>query len=702
MNLWIFSGFWGALKAFLAFSLVMIIPGFFAGWVTNVFDFRRTTAISRFALVVPLSVSVFPILVYLPWRFFSLHAVWIEFGVMVIAVGVMKAMEKESLRRLEGTYARKAALVGLTAIAIWLVVAFASLLDLRMGDRLYRSVTVYDYLSRVPIVKSIAQQEKLPALTPFLKLRGETVPLHYHYFWPMVCGLVLSSGEDAFNARDAAIGGTLWCGIALICAIVLYQRIFLALDPSRTRPYVIGLALLGVTGLDILPVTLWDIHYLHEPAKLSPSIENWNEQITAWSGAMLWVPHHIAALVACVMAFLALWCDSERAERWPGAGALALAALALASSAGMSVFVTFTFACILIVWALVMLVRRQPKALASVVAVGAISLMLAAPFFLEVRSPTPAHESANLMHFQVRRFYLFSYYDAIAPLGLTGDTQTLTSSFFRLVFLPLNYLLELGVYFYAGILGVSRLWRTRNISNRDVAAAVMLAVSAILGTFVASNLADGANDFGWRSFMPAQFILLLWTADFLSDSAVLRKSQRAVLYVLLTIGASSAVADLTLLRLFDRFIDTPLFNTLGDLPQVDHRLGRRNAARADSYEWIRTHTAANAVVEPNPDQRPYFYGLYAERAGLAISGECAAFSGRDKECGQIQAAVRPLFSGGANAHTLSDVCEAYPLDVLVVTDSDPVWTMKDNWMNYYTPVFSNEFTRVFSCQPKRL
>jgi hypothetical protein len=39
-----------------------------------------------------------------------------------------------------------------------------------------------------------------------------------------------------------------------------------------------------------------------------PTIEWWNpEQVTAWFTAALWVPHHVAALIACLMGFLLLW-----------------------------------------------------------------------------------------------------------------------------------------------------------------------------------------------------------------------------------------------------------------------------------------------------------------------------------------------------------------------------------------------------------
>jgi hypothetical protein len=702
-NLWIFADFGTALKAFAVFSFFMVAPGYVAGWLSDACGFRKGSALRQAALTVPLSVSVVPILVYLPWRFLSIRAVWVVMATVGAAFLVIVAMElREASRRPAAfRWQRRAAwIVGLTAVAVWMLIGLGSLLDLRIGNRLYRSVTVYDYLSRIPIANSISHQDKLPAITPFLTLR-EPVPLRYHYFWPMVCGLITVAGQGAFNARDATTAGALWSGIALICLIAVYQRIFQGLDPVRWRPYAIGLALLGVTGLDILPVLQWDYHYRHTPALISPTIESWNEQVTGWLNAMLWVPHHMTALVACLIAFLLLWRDSESPGRWPRATAVILAAVALASAVGMSVFVTFTFASILVVWALLVLSRRQPKALAAVAMAGTLSLLMASPFLLEMRSTGPI---ASVIHFQARKFYLMSYRVELEPFGLAGSEQTLASTFWRLVFLPLNYFLELGVYLYAGIRWCKRLWRNRPISGRDLAAVTMLGTSVTICTFLASDLV-GANDLGWRGFMAAQFILLLWTAELLDgqDSETrLRPRQHGALILLLAIGASSTLLDLTLLRGFDRFIDSQWFNQLGNMPNVNHRLGERYAARADSFAWIRSHTPSNAVVEANPDHRPYFYGMYAERPALAIGVECDLYSGRLGDCVFTKASVRPLFSGLVSLQGFPDVCRAFPLDIVFVTDSDAVWSLKDSWIQHYQPVYSTEFTKVFACRPLTL
>jgi hypothetical protein len=371
----------------------------------------------------------------------------------------------------------------------------------------------------------------------------------------------------------------------------------------------------------------------------------------------------------------------------------------MASAVGMSVFVTFTFVCILGAWALWELIRRQPKAIMAVAGAGAVSLLMASPFLLEFRSSEPASTVSGGIHLEVRRFSFMA--EQLAPLGLTSSQQTWRTTFYRLAFLPLNYFLELGVYLYAGILYGIRLWRNKPMGGRDLAAVAMLGASVTVCTFLASDAGVGLNDLGWRGFMPAQFILLLWAADLLDAHPPewrLPRKHFAALILLLAIGVSSTLLDLTLLRGFNPFLDSHWFNQLNETPNAHRRLGERYAALADTYAWIRSHTPANAVVEANPDRKPYSYGLYAERPALA-GEECGGYTDKAAACDATKWVLRPLFNGFGSLEAFPEVCRSYPLDIVVVGDTDGVWRIKDGWIRYYQPVYSTEFTKVFACRP---
>jgi hypothetical protein len=107
-------------------------------------------------------------------------------------------------------------------------------------------------------------------------------------------------GPEFIDARQVFIAGTLWCGIGLISLIPLYLREF---SPQGARNLyrrgIIGIPLLGVTGLDILGAAfmLW-LNHVGLIRGISPSVEWWNNQVEGWIYAMLWEPHYLCALLA--------------------------------------------------------------------------------------------------------------------------------------------------------------------------------------------------------------------------------------------------------------------------------------------------------------------------------------------------------------------------------------------------------------------
>src|ERR1035438_1305016 len=124
-NVWIFADFGTTLTAFVIFSFFMIAPGYVSGWLTDACGFRKGSALRQAALTVPLSISVVPILVYLPWRFFSIRAVWIVIAAVAVAFWIILAMElRDASRRPDAFKCHRRAtwVVGFTAVAVWLLI----------------------------------------------------------------------------------------------------------------------------------------------------------------------------------------------------------------------------------------------------------------------------------------------------------------------------------------------------------------------------------------------------------------------------------------------------------------------------------------------------------------------------------------------------------------------------------------------------
>jgi hypothetical protein len=586
------------------------------------------------------------------------------------------------------------------------------------------------------MASSIAQTPQLPAESPFLN-PGHPTPLRYHYFWPMMCGLAADLAGGAVSTRAVVTAGTIWAGAALLCVIALYLSFFYNLEPQDWKSYTIGFALLGVTGLDIIPVLAHDSVTLIQSHRMFPTVEWWNEQVTGWLDASLWVPHNVTSLVAVLTAFLLLWrattnSASEAAgttttavsqnsttkakkkkhgrggkpktqgSREPTVtmshlGVAMMAGAALASAAGMSIYVALVFGMFLVVWTSYLLKREEYGNALVFMASGSAALILAATFLRELSTSgvVSGVTSRFPVTLTVRDFGPILWLQrALKPVPPGWPTFQLLLNLFLL---PLNYFLELGFFLYAGWIYWRRHRERGAFERRDLAAAAMLAISVAACTFLRSNLGDN-NDLAWRGFMIAQFVLLLWAVQVLRGRVSLKSSERRTLAVLLAIGVASTVYDLTLMRFYMPLLDAaPHF--VRDVLDPDGRLGERTYAMAEGYSWIREHTPPATLVQPNPGRFWDDHDLYTERREGVLMPSCTQFGLRRDECESALAAVYPYFSGTAPEDGLAGACRALRVDVLIVRDLDLVWRNKESWVWRDAPVYSNEFLRVFACHP---
>src|ERR1051326_7962059 len=75
----------------------------------------------------------------------------------------------------------------------------------------------------------------------------------------------------------------------------------------------------------------------------------------------------------------------------------------------------------------------------------------------------------------------------------------------------------MGFFFIVGVVQFKRFWRRRaHLTDSELCGVVMLLTTVVMCSFVRSSVIS-SNDFGWRGFMFAQFILLIWGAELMSD-----------------------------------------------------------------------------------------------------------------------------------------------------------------------------------------
>ena len=362
---------------------------------------------------------------------------------MLVLLG--RAVAKQGLSPIlqAGTGSRQlrvAAAIGLG----WGAVATVSLIDLQFGHALYFSVVAVDYRAHIAIIDAIARTGVPPVNPSFFP--GQPVELYYYYFWFMLGSLVDLLGGPVVGARGASFGTTIWSGLGLLSIVALYVQPTGVHDRVRswTRSGV-AIGLLLVSGVDVIPVVIESLASLTiGQGKFYADLEWWNEQITAWLGAMVWVPHHVAALVAGFTAILLLRNVQQARGRQEIVTLGVLAGVSFASAAGTSIWVTFTFAAFLAVWLFISFRRRWRGELTAAAVAGAVATVLAAPYLLDLRH---ADQLGGIPIAPTVRAFL----PAHQLLGAIGWGNVGAEYFFDSLLLPLNYSLELGFFAVAAI-----------------------------------------------------------------------------------------------------------------------------------------------------------------------------------------------------------------------------------------------------------
>ena len=699
--------FSAGLIATLLLGVLLVAPGYLLGWATDVWRFRSRSTATRTAASLVLSIAVIPCATFLVARLTTL-AVAATLLVLVAAMGVFTAVRGRAGFEVGHALADPLTRRALVVATAWTVLVLLLLSDLQVGRSLYPNLVAYDYAKHISVTDAV-RRTGVPPLNPSFRL-GEGIVLYYYYVWFLVCSLADLIGGPLVGARGAVIGGTVLIGLALMSIVTLYVRlVFLADAPvdERRRAMWLTVALLLVGGLDI---TLMP-YQLALGARLPLSVDWLNEQVTMWTNSALWVPHHVAAFIAELTAFLVLL-DAPRHSARGRAALVAIAGAAIASGAGMSIWVTLTFAVFWVLWVVVSLARRRPLDALLAVAAGCVGLLAAAPFVWDL-----VH--ANLLHsapiaFSVRKFDpLEEYLDAI-------EAGNLRSQVYRLVALPFNYAFELGFF---AVASAGYWWRRRRGGklDRGEMGVVLLAVAGLLvGSFVRSAIRS--NDLGWRALLLAQFAVLLWSGQFVmgllrpspsrtpGTSPGRRPSRTTLtaLSLLLAIGLASSLYDLVMTRFY-------LPGARAGGPWASSKMWGRGGAETaydvrEAYAWADRALPSNAVVQANPNAPvgiaykgvpvDVFAGLYGTRPTIAGDAEYGTLYGVPLDL--YENVARPI------ATVFSDSVPVAPVDVArlcrrlgirawLVTVADSAFRDPGSWVWREQPLFSNRSTRVLGC-----
>ena len=652
----------GSALAVSLFVPLLLTPGYVAGWAGDLFGFRASGVAFRLAISLSLSAGLTPLAVYLLLLLHSAPILWIAFGLTQCAFLWLIVAQLNQKARGSGRIPFTAVLLA----GVWIMVSLFSVSDLEFGHRVYHSAAAYDHEFRVAVIDAVTRTG-VPPVSPFNHVSGDTA-LRYHVFWFALCSVAQTLGNGAITARDAFNASVVWSGFSLMALIPLWLRIFEGLRGAvLRRRSIIGLGLLTVTGLDLIPNLLYFVRNQQPPRDM----EWWaKDQVTSWVDATLWVPHHVAAVVAGLAGILLLWqaaavCETKRARilHCLFAGAV------FAGAAGCSIYVGFAVAVAVCAWLLLAVTQGWWRHAGAIAAGGAAGVLFAAPNLLQLMKVSAGG-----------RVVMWGLWESAPLAGIFG--LNVGVPLIRVLFVPLTYGVEFGFFLLAGIVAARTLKRER---PQDCVAAAMATAILLLCTFVRSATIAN-NDLGWRGFMVLQFLLLMWATG-LFDLPKTRVMPFA--YGLMAVGLAGTVYQVTQLRVYHAADDRS-----GDAGRLAWSLRR-------IYRELDRKLPATAIVQGNPGlDADYEMGLYSHRQTVATGPECLTVMGGDAAaCRRALPALLEVFDGQMAPDDVIAVAQHFGIAALVVRNTDLVWGNEHSWIYSLRPEISTPDARGYLFVP---
>lgn len=649
----------GVVVATLLGIPLVLLPGYALGRLTGILGFRALAAGDRLLCGALLGIGLLPALDSLVIQAAGVPAAALANGALGLAALL------PALRSLRTSLNRAV----LALAALWLGVVAYALIDIDTGTALYQPVTVIDLVKHAALTRAIVAHG-LPPVDPFFA-RPDRAGYYYEFY--TLTALVDGVGGRLVDGRTAFAGLAFWTGLALLG---LLDRLLAATGllgdaaPRLVRRAV--LLLLPAGGLDILLV-------LADRAASGTwlPVPEWvNEQVLNWPASLVWVPHHVAGALAGWLGLLALAevADRTQPSRHTEAVAIGVAGLAFAACAGLSVWVCLGTATAAGIWLVLLGLERRWRAAARLAVAGLLSAALAAPCLLSILANRT--DGGSPIRLAIRRF---------GPLDELVDEPALSA--LRIVLLPLNYYVALGV-FAAGTLLFWRLVPRREAHAREAGRLLTLcaAASLLLGGFLRSAILN--NDLGARVVLLAQVAALVWTVVALSRLVEARRLRfPGLLATLLILGYATTLYGFVGMRAYSAS-DRPAFARLAGRPDIDRAL------RA-AYAWAGLHLPRDLVLQQSPVPRRVFdFGLYGLQPTGVADAEARLFGAPPEAVASRLADVAPIFRDRLDGREVRRRAETAGIGALVVTAQDAPWSSPDSWVWRHQAVYADPLVRI--------
>lgn len=525
--------------------------------------------------------------------------------------------------------------------AAWLIVAWANV-DFDWNQRLSQSLTIVDTVKHAAVIAELARQG-LPLHDPFFARSGIAGYYYYFYIGPALVDWLGGQLIDARAAFAAASFVTLLAFPAMLFRLAEAARLI----PEGARPRFLRLLvfLCCISGFDLLP----GLAIAGMTGITLPQLDWWSEEVRWVLTSILWVPHHMTAIVAVFTGCLLL----AEGGPSPRVARAVIAGFAFATAFGCSVWVALAAAAVLVLWWLYEWRESGLRSAGLLPLSGVAALLLVLPQLHDIVS------GRSMSGWPLGLW--------IRGVGLgAAQPHSIAEALAHLALIPGAYIVEFGIF---GLGATAYLARGGFGQTRSTPIGRLLLVGAcaglLLATFVRSVIIY--NDFGWRAMWFVEVPALLWTASLLSR--VQNERQRSIVWpIAAALGLAATLWDVAGMRLIRPPAFRSMLSYVNSHPEADYD------ARG-AYRWIDAHLPRDMLVQHNPalPVRAFDFGLYGERPVPVADAQARLFGASEQEVDDRLRLVAPIFERDIRVTEVRQRAKAAGAGAIILTSADPAW-----------------------------
>jgi hypothetical protein len=618
----------GVTAATLISLLLIVVPGFGIAELLGRAGLMPEQGTKRACWALLLGPTLLPAVDALLLRWLGMGGVLV-LHVALAAVGIRSALQCARTIPPRWWWA----VVGCFAAVAWANV------DFDWNGRLYQSVVILDGVKHAAVVGSLATFGA-PLHDPFVARPG--IAGYYYYFY-IAPALIHWIAAPLVDSRAGFAAGTFVTLLAFPAMLMLVGDAAGLIGERARRRYFRAIILLCfVSGLDLLPgLWIW-----MKTGDMVSQLDWWSEEIRWALTSILWVPHHMTAVVAVYTGCLLV----ARSERRNQVAHGALAGLAFATAFGSSLWVALAAAPILALWWLYDRTKAGSPPIWALPQSAAAALLVSVPQIADIYTGRTMTGPP-----------LALYMRPLGPIHVLP--HTFGQWIVHLAVMPGGYLMEFGIF---GLGAIVFLMRGGAAQSRSTSIGRLLLIGApvalLLVTFVRSAVIY--NDFGWRAVWFAQVPAMLWTAAMIAATPK-RLVRSPVWTVTFALGLAAVVWDVAGIRLIRPYF-FPVF--INQHPDVDY--DTRGA-----YAWIDRTVPAGVIVQHNPTDtgRAFDFGLYSDRPVAVADAEARLFGAPDQAVQARLGLLNPIFAQPMPMAELRRRAAAAGVGGVLLTSADPLW-----------------------------